>query len=191
MIKKHQSGYTILEVLVAAIILMSSLLGMGALQSTAMKKNTSAMNKTQVMEASRYIADALRSQVSTKGNNNLGVDPNYNGFRADFRGANHQADYIEDCGSGCDRQTMTAHMLAEWERMIGENLPQGKGTIQQVIENKLVDGQNQQTTYYRITIMWDDRQMAQNSDGTVAQLLEDCSGNPKVSLTCNTIIVQP
>ena len=43
-LRKSQSGFTLLEVLVASIIMMVSLLGLGALQSTSMQKNISAMH---------------------------------------------------------------------------------------------------------------------------------------------------
>jgi len=189
---KQQSGFTILEVLVAAIIMMVSLLGMGALQSTAMKKNISAMNKTQAMEAVNYIGDALRSQISTKANLNDGIHADYDDFKADYWGAsNSQSNYITDCGAGCSRDAMVKHMLAEWERMIGEGLPKGKGLITPVLANRLVDGTNMQTTYYKITLMWDDRQMAMNDSGGAVALDENCSGNPKVSLTCYETIIQP
>ncbi|MFC3152179.1 type IV pilus modification protein PilV [Litoribrevibacter euphylliae] len=190
--KRIQSGFTMIEVLVAAIILMASLLGMGALQSTTMNKTNSAMNKTQATEAMNYIANALRSQWSTNPSQDTGVDAAYNDFVADFAsGSNYQNNFVDDCGSGCSRQQMTDHMLASWERMIGENLPQGKGTIVQQTKNLDVDGDSVSTTYYEITIMWDDRQMAQQASGEMATLGTNCSGNPKVDLACLRAIVRP
>jgi type IV pilus modification protein PilV len=187
-----QTGYTMLEVLVAAIILMVALLGMGALQSTAMKRNTSAINKTYAMESATYIGDAIKSQLSTKAISNQGVSADYQDFTADFWGdGNYQSNLVEDCGSGCTRDVMTKHMLAEWERMIGENLPKGQGKITSVVENKRVDGSDVQTTYYEIVVMWDDRQRAQSTDGSEIELGTGCSGNPKVDLTCMTTIIRP
>lgn len=189
---RQQSGFTMIEVLVAAIIMMVSLLGMGALQSTSMKKNTSAMNKTQAMESMNYMGDALRSQWSTIADNDEGVLAVYNRFTADFWGSsNYQSNFVDSCGSGCNREVMAKHMLAEWERMIGEQLPKGQGKIERIIEDKKVDGTNVQTTYYKVTIMWDDRQMAINGDGSKNTLGTGCSGNPKVDLTCYVTLIHP
>lgn len=186
----RQSGFTMMEVLVAAIILMVSLLGMGALQSTAMKRNTSSMNKTQAMEAMAYITDAMRSQSSYRPSNQ-GVNPVYNNFEADFWGGNnYQSNLLADCAAGCNRAQMTQHMLAEWEGMLG-GLPQGKGFIQQRNNTFQVDGVNVPTTVYDVTIMWDDRQLAQNSDGSSVALDTECSGNANVSLACMKMTVLP
>lgn len=186
----QQSGFTMIEVLVAAIILMVSLLGMGALQSTAMKRNTSAMNKTQAMEAMTYIADAMRSQSSWKPSNQ-GVNAVYDGFGADFWGENnYQSNLITDCGSGCTRNAMANSMLAQWEAMIGQ-LPKGKGFIQSQLVELEVDGNDVPTTVYNVTIMWDDRQLAQNYDGSSVELDTDCSGNVNVSLACMRMTILP
>ncbi|GLQ33683.1 hypothetical protein [Litoribrevibacter albus] len=189
---KGQVGYTIIEVIAAAVILMVSLLGMGVLQSTAMKRNTSAMNKVYAMEAATYISDAIKSQVSSNPTSNQGVSALYDSFSADFWGSpNYQANLVTDCGTGCARTTMIRHMLAEWEMMIGESLPKGQGKIERKTDSLKVEGTGVQTTYYEVTIMWDDRQMAQNSDGSDVELGTKCSGNPKIDLTCMKTIVRP
>ena len=188
--KNHQSGFTMVEVLVAAIILMVSLLGMGALQSTAMKRNISSMNKTKAMEAMTYIGDAIRSQFSTRPSNQ-GIDASYNDIDADLWGNKKYQDYINlDCSNGCSRKAMTNFMLADWERMIGE-LPKGQGTVDLLIEDREVDGVNVSTAFYEVVIMWDDRQLAQNSDGSTNELGTGCSGNYKVDLACMKLVIRP
>jgi len=176
----------------AAVILMVSLLGMGALQSTAMKRNTSAMNKVHAMEAASYIGDAIKSQVSSNPDANQGVSAFFNNFSADYWGENnYQSHLVSDCGTGCGRNQMIQHMLAEWEFMIGESLPRGQGLITPLVRSLNVDGNNVQTTFYEVTIMWDDRQMAQNNDGSDVDLGTGCSGNPSVDLTCMKTFIQP
>jgi len=188
--QNRQSGFTMIEVLVAAIILMVALLGMGVLQSTAMKRNISSMNKTKAMEAMTYIGDALRSQFSTRPSNQ-GVDAAYSDVDADLWGAEKYQDHINlDCSNGCTRQAMTDFMLADWELMIGE-LPKGQGTIDLVVEDREVEGVNVSTTFYEVVIRWDDRQMAQKSDGSVDQLGTACSGNYMVDLACMKLVIRP
>jgi len=187
-IKRNQQGFSLLEVLVAAIIMMVSLLGLGALQSTSMQKNVSAIHKTKAMESLNYISDALRSQLSVGET----IDGIFDNFTAKYwESSNYQGNLVTSCGSGCSRNTMVKHMLAEWEKMIGESLPFGRGIIQQRNMNVAVDGVNVATPYYEVIVMWDDRQMAQNSSGSYKALGTNCSGNPRVDLTCMRTIVLP
>ena len=187
-LRKSQSGFTLLEVLVASIIMMVSLLGLGALQSTSMQKNISAMHKTQAMESLNYINDALRSQLSV----GQTIDAVFDGFEAKYwESSNYQSNYVTSCGTGCSRDVMVKHMLAEWEKMIGENLPFGRGKIDQKTATLDVDGSAISTDYYEVTVMWDDRQVAQNTDGSYTTLGTNCSSNPKVDLSCMTTIVLP
>ncbi|GAA3941826.1 prepilin-type N-terminal cleavage/methylation domain-containing protein [Litoribacillus peritrichatus] len=182
------SGFTLLEVLVASIIMMVSLLGLGALQSTSMQKNISAMHKTQAMESLNLLNDALRSQLSV----GQSIDAVYDDFEAKYwESSNYQSHFVESCGSGCSRDAMVKHMLAAWEKMIGENLPHGRGKIEKKTATLDVDGAGTSTEYYEVTVMWDDRQLAQNTDGSYVALGTGCSGNPKVDLSCMKTIVLP
>lgn len=55
-----QKGATLIEILVAMLILSFGLLGMAALQARALKGNQSAMQRTQAVMMSYYILDAMR-----------------------------------------------------------------------------------------------------------------------------------
>lgn len=54
------SGATLIEILVALLVLSFGLLGMAALQARALKGNQSAMQRTQAVLMSYYILDAMR-----------------------------------------------------------------------------------------------------------------------------------
>lgn len=184
----HQKGFSLIEVIVSAVILMVSLLGLGTLQSTSMQKNISAINKTHAMESLSFIGDALRSQLAV----GQSISNDYSKFSADYWGeSNYQPNYKESCDQGCSRTVMTKHMLAAWERLIGERLPRGQGRIEQKTTNSSVDGASISTMYYEVTVMWDDRQLAQSDSGSYATLGTNCSGNPKVDLMCMKTVVLP
>lgn len=189
---KQQSGFTIMEALVAGMILMISVLGMGALQTKAMQRNSNVVQTTYAMEQIDFIADAIRSQVSTIASANAAVSATYNDFSADYWSeSNFQSNYNSSgCSTSCSRDEMTAHMLAAWERYIGENLPYGKGSIRQFNETKTVGTTNVNTTHYEITVMWDARQMATGGEGGAA-LGTNCSGDPQVDLTCMKVTITP
>ena len=189
---KKQKGFTLIEAMVAGLILMVSVLGMGALQTKAMQRNTNVVNTTYAMEQVDYIADAIRSQATTIIDSNASVSATYDSFTADFWSEpNYQSHYNEtECSTSCSRNEMTNHMLASWERYLGDNLPYGKGRIRSYDEIKEVDGAGVNTTHYEITVMWDSRQMASGSEGG-AVLGTDCSGDPQVDLTCLTVTITP
>lgn len=57
---KHQRGATLIEILVAVLILSFGFLGMGALQARAIKGNISAGQRTQATYHAQYMLDVLR-----------------------------------------------------------------------------------------------------------------------------------
>lgn len=70
---KNQKGFTLLEVLVAIVVLSIGLLAVAAMQTTAMLGNTSAMNRTYALGLAEEMVDRIRV--------NAGNTPNiYNGI---------------------------------------------------------------------------------------------------------------
>lgn len=189
---KQQKGFTLMEAMVAGIILMVSILGMGALQTKAMQRNTNVVQTTYAMEQIDYIADAIRSQVSTKDGSDAAVSNSYDNFVANYWSeSNHQSHYNSSgCTTSCSRNEMTNHMLAAWERYIGENLPHGQGQIRQFNDTKSVDGRSIDTSHYEIIIQWDARQLATNGQSATT-LGTNCSGNPQIDLTCLRVTITP
>ena len=69
MIKLYkQSGSSLIEVLVAIVIMSIGLLGLTALQTTAMKNNHSALLRTQVTILSYELVDLMRANKITSSN---------------------------------------------------------------------------------------------------------------------------
>lgn len=56
----HSRGATLIEILVALLILSLGVLGMAGMQMRALKGNHSAMQRTQAVLMSYYILDAMR-----------------------------------------------------------------------------------------------------------------------------------
>jgi type IV pilus assembly protein PilV len=69
-LKKRQGGATLLEVLVAVLILSFGLLGMSALQVRAIKGSISSFQRSQAVIYTQYIMDVMRvDRESAKGGN--------------------------------------------------------------------------------------------------------------------------
>ena len=127
--RKQQRGLTLIESMVALLVISIGLLGIAALQITAMNQNTSSLNHSQAVWIAYNMSDRIRA--------NLPEFANYNGI--DTTGG-----YSGDCETGpCTTNQMLNADAAEWTDLI-ENLPAGRGQITANADGLL------------ITVMWDD-----------------------------------
>lgn len=60
-IRSRQNGATLIEVLVAVLVLSFGLLGLGALQSVSLRSNSNSYLRTQAVNLSYQIIDELRA----------------------------------------------------------------------------------------------------------------------------------
>lgn len=64
----RQSGFTLLEVLVAVVVLGVGMLGVAALQVNALKSNQSSLQRTQAVTMIYYMLDAMRANRADAAN---------------------------------------------------------------------------------------------------------------------------
>lgn len=105
---KQSRGFSLLEVLVAIVVLSIGLLGMAALQSYSIKNNQSAAFRSQAMNLAYGIIDNMRA-------NRTGV-----------LHAEYYTTYSETTPSGT---TVAKQDLINWKTAISSALPQGQGQI--------------------------------------------------------------
>lgn len=127
-----QSGFTLLEVLVTLLIISFGLLGMAALQISALKNNLSAHHRSQATILAYDIVDRMRANITT-------ID-NYVGIPDASVAA--VATCLTD--TGCTPQNMALNDLAEWRTDLAE-LPSGTGRI------------SSSGALYTVAITWNDR----------------------------------
>lgn len=132
-----QSGFTLLEVLVTLLIVSFGLLGMAALQISALKNNLSAHHRSQATILAYDIVDRMRANITT-------ID-NYVGIPDASVAA------VDNCrtDTGCTPANMALNDLAEWRTDLAE-LPGGTGAVS---SGALTGG----GTFYTIEITWNDR----------------------------------
>lgn len=151
---KQQAGFTLVEVLVAALLLSIGLVGLAGLQAAALMNNQSSFMRTQVTALAYDLADRMRSNVP-------GANANaYNPANAGF---------VNNCTStaGCTAQQLAQNDLAEWNAEINTYLPMGQGWV--CIDSTPNDGTSSLDpqcdgvgTQFTIKIWWDD-----NRDGAI------------------------
>lgn len=147
---KKVSGFTLIEVLVATLVLAVGLLGLLGLQATSIKNNLSAYNRSQATQLAYDMADRMRANKNESldsATGNVLTSSTY--LTMDSSDATVQA----SCATvtGCTGAQMAQNDLFQWNSAL-ESLPEGRGTI-------TVDAA---TGVFSITINWDD-----NGDGAV------------------------
>lgn len=128
---KKQTGFTLLEVLVAMLVLSIGLLGLAGLMASSMRNNQSAYHRTQATWLAYDALDRLRA------NRAGALDGVYDD--ADALGA------PAACSADAPTGTVVEQDIAGWKNMIACALPEGDGSI--VVAN---------TNQVTVTIQWND-----------------------------------
>lgn len=129
------AGFTLIEVLVATLVLTVGLLGLAGLQVTNLVNNRSAYNRSQTTIVAYDLADRMRANAA-------GVAAStYTTLSPATAAAKANCLTTAGCGSAAD---MAENDLYEWNRIVSTTLPGGVGAI-------AVTG-----GVFTITIRWDD-----------------------------------
>jgi type IV pilus assembly protein PilV len=127
--KRIQQGVTLIEAMIALLVISVGLLGIASLQITAMSQNASSLNHSQAVWMAYNMSDRIRA--------NSGQFNTYNG-------EDTASSTPRDCESlSCSAVDMVEADIADWKAMV-ENLPNGRGIIGSNADGLL------------ISVMWDD-----------------------------------
>jgi len=154
-------GFTLIEVLIAIIVLSIGLLGLASLQANGLKNNTSAYQRSQATLLAGEMLDRIRA-------NHVGK----------CAGAydNLLAGSVSDPGcitGGCTPAQMAQYDAFQWSERVAALLPSGQGSVTGAGRDSI----------FTIIVMWDDERTG--ATGT------NCSGNLAVDLTCFTLSTRP
>jgi type IV pilus assembly protein PilV len=133
------SGFTLIEVLIAMVILSVGLLGLAGLQAAGLRNNQSAYYRSQATLLAYNIADRIRANIDDAGKL---ADSTYVTL------APADAAVQADCSTvsaTCTTADMAENDLFEWNSALAA-LPSGTGTI------TIVGA----TRTFTVTINWDD-----------------------------------
>jgi len=166
-LRRGQSGFTLIEVLVSALILAIGLVGVAGLQAMSLKNNQSAYTRSQASALAYDLADRMRTNVT--------------GANAGFYSpANAQRHGSCSTAVGCSVQQMAQHDIAEWETELSNNLPMGTGFV--CIDSTPYDGTGPGDaqcdgtgTRFSVKVWWDD-----NRDGAISVT---AANNERMSIT--------
>jgi len=127
--KRIQQGVTLIEAMIALLVISVGLLGIASLQITAMSQNASSLNHSQAVWMAYTMSDRIRA--------------NSDQFNT-YNGEDTAASTARDCVNfSCSAVDMVEADIADWKTMV-ENLPNGRGIIGSNADGLL------------ISVMWDD-----------------------------------
>ncbi len=161
---KKQLGTTLIESMIALLVISIGLLGIAALQITSMSQNSSALNHSQAVWLAYNMSDRIRANMV-----DLAQFNDYTGIDTEYITANSGDCTTTACATSGDMKDADA---SEWKTMI-EALPGGRGLVFTSADSGLI-----------ITVMWDDEGTGTNLTG--------CSDDPSIDdLTCFSMAVAP
>jgi len=137
----RQDGFTLLEVLIAVVILSIGLLGVAGMQAVSLKNNHAAYTKTLATNLASDIAERIRA-------NPLGHDY-YAGF--DSSGTIASPPSCISSSNGCTPEQLAKYDLYYWSKPIVDTsspaLPQGQATISRTAD------------VFTVTLFWRERNL--------------------------------
>lgn len=158
--KRSQGGFTLIEVLVSALILAIGLVGVAGLQAMSLKNNQSAYMRSQATALAYDLADRMRSNVDAA--NAGSYAPGAAAVRATCT-----------TSTGCSAQQLAQNDVSEWQSALAGNLPLGTGFV--CIDSTPNDGSgvgdaqcDGAGTQFSVKVWWDD-----NRDGAVTVTAEN------------------
>jgi len=138
-ISRRQQGVSLVESLIALVVISIGLLGIAALQITSMSESSSAANHSQAVWIAYNMSDRVRAN-----------DDQF----ANYAGIDTSTGYNQECMTlDCTNAQMLIADAADWANMIGA-LPAGRG----IITDNAPDG-------LLISVMWDDAGTGANGTG--------------------------
>jgi type IV pilus assembly protein PilV len=145
-----QRGFTLLEVLIAVVILSVGLLGLAALQATSLKSNHASLIRSQIAILSYDMVDRMRANMPavTLGDYDLPTNTQ-----------NTNCTTV----TGCTPTQMANHDFFEWRTLIASALPAGEGVVCREGTDGVIDDGADATTHgcgggteFVVKLWWDE-----------------------------------
>ncbi|WP_421866893.1 type IV pilus modification protein PilV [Motiliproteus sp.] len=142
----RQTGFTLIEILVAVLILSLGILGLIGMETMALKNNQSAYHRSQATLLAYDLADMMRA------NPEGAAAGDYEDALPDGTDNNNCISFTSTTPSGCSSGAIAEQDVFEWNERLVDILPGGSASI--------AVNSGVQT----ITVSWDD-----NRDGVADQ----------------------
>lgn len=159
-LSNHQTGFALIEVLIAVLVLAIGLLGLAGLHAAGFRDNHGAFIRTQATYAVNDLADRMRANrfSAIAGNYEVAAAPTAPTFDciANFTGTT--------TAGLCNSAEMATADLVAWYAFLGNAMPGGNATI---VCNPVGCGLN---AIHTITVTWAGNQSVDKNVAVAGQL---------------------
>jgi type IV pilus assembly protein PilV len=135
--RTKQSGFTMVEVLVALVVLTIGLLGIAALYLNSLQSGRTAIYRTQAVTLAADLADRIRMNRTAQA-----------AYGSVFADAEVVVGACDTTG-GCSDADLAATDLSRWKATIAQLLPNGQGQV--AVTLPIAGGE---PTNYVVTVRW-------------------------------------
>ena len=166
----REKGFSLIEVLVALLVLSIGLLGLAALQTTSLKYNTDSYTRTQATLLAYDIMDRMRSNLAAVSTGNYNV-PSSATASSKIAAYNSCKNSATGCGcdltgAKCSTSNLATYDLGKWYERLAATLPEASTNLATISTSS--SGSSTQVT---IIIQWKDRDLLTPKSHTwIAQL---------------------
>jgi type IV pilus assembly protein PilV len=172
--RPHQ-GFTLLEVLIALLVMSIGLLGIGKMMLLSARANDSAYMRSQATALAYTILDAMRANRAY-----ALTAPYYDGVPVP-----PTPPPCAQTAQGCSADLQAQNDMFLWTQSLAAELPGGTGTVATLVLPDGVTGAGNTTV--TITVTWIDK-VAEQSFGTPSAATAACAVGGCVSITLETVL---
>jgi type IV pilus assembly protein PilV len=121
-------GFTLIEILVAVLVMALGLLGLAGLQANGLKNTQLAYNRSQAIHLAQDIADRIRANSDAVGTY---ADVNNNNQRDTTEAGKPKGQIVAACSTaaGCSKEQLAQTDMRQWHNSIADALPIGCGSV--------------------------------------------------------------
>jgi len=171
---RAQHGFTLIETLVALVVISIGLLGLFGLQTMAIVDTSGSQAQTLASIAANDLADRIR------------VNPTVDYAAVTVSKTATKAPTQCDAGHYCSAQQMAAFDLWEWHDGLASRLPAGEGELECRLAGDISKKQNP-CLVYKIAVQWHRKDVEEDAEINAD---EDACGAGK-SRGCYVLEVRP
>jgi type IV pilus assembly protein PilV len=177
-VRQHaQCGFSLVEVLIAVVVLSIGILGVAALQTRSITQSQGSLQSSQAITLANTYADMMRANASAAEQGQYEIDPSSPPTTAPSPSCSQSSATPPSC---------TAAQMAAWDRytwfqLVTTTLPSGATARVLCNDNSHCATSAVQT----ITVFWDQARTNPSPPGY------GCSGDPTKDLACATLGLQP
>lgn len=122
-------GFTLIEVLVAIVIVSIGMLGVAAMQASTLKNAGSSKYRSLAITLTADMADRMRANLEGAMEANRAVGTGYNRPRVDIGDASYTSPVLACRSVGCTPAELSLDDLATWTTRLASSLPRGIGLV--------------------------------------------------------------